>query len=324
MKKILIDVMGCDNPDAVINGLALAINSTEDVTLIACGDKLKIEEILKDKDFDRTRLEIIDAPEQITNNDKSVNAVLMKKNSSLIVSLNTLKNTADIPVMITAGSTGALIAGSILILGRNKPDDRATLITHFPTDKGGMAVLADCGANVDCGPEHLVKFAHYANDYVKKVYGVENPKIGLLSNGTEDSKGNSLTLATFKLLKEDTTLNFVGNMEAKTTISGNYDVVVADGFSGNVLLKSIEGTAVSIIKRAMACFKQNVKSESEMQTVKKAFAMLMSQLDFNSTGGAVLLGVRKPVIKAHGSANSDTIVHTVKQALHMIECGFAK
>ena len=324
MKKILIDVLGCDNPDAVIDGLALAINAVEDVTLIACGDKARIEERLKDKDFDRTRLEFIDAPDEITNNDKSVNAVLMKKHSSLIVSLNTLKNSKDIPVMITAGSTGALIAGSILILGRNKPDDRATLITHFPTDKGGMAVLADCGANVDCGPEHLLKFAHYANEYVKKVYGVENPKIGLMSNGTEDSKGNTLTLSAFKLLKEDTSLNFIGNMEAKTTISGDYDVIVSDGFSGNVLLKSIEGTAVSIVKRAMECFKQSIKSQEEMKTVKKAFGLLLSQLDFNSTGGSVLLGVKKPVIKAHGSANSDTVVHTVKQALHMIECGFAK
>ena len=178
MKKILIDVMGCDNPDAVIDGLALAINATKDIILIACGDKTRIENRLKDKEFDSSRLEIIDAPDEITNNDKSVNAVLMKKRSSLIVSLNTLKNTKDIPVMITAGSTGALIAGSILILGRNKPDDRATLVTHFPTDKGGMAVLADCGANVDCGPEHLLKFAQYANDYVKKVFfGVfENEK----------------------------------------------------------------------------------------------------------------------------------------------------
>lgn len=323
MKKILIDVMGCDNPDAVICGLADAINATNDVILIACGDKTRIENNLKDKEFDKDRLQIIDAPEEITNNDKSVNAVLMKKNSSLIVSLNTLKTTADIPVMITAGSTGALIAGSILILGRNKPDDRATLITHFPTDKGGMAVLADCGANVDCGPEHLLKFAQYANDYVKKVYAVDNPRIALLSNGTEDGKGSKLTQAAFKLL-EESSLNFVGNMEAKTTISGDCDVVVADGFSGNVLLKSIEGTAVSVIKRAMACFKQSIKSESEMKTVKQAFGMLMEQLDFNSTGGAVLLGVKKPVIKAHGSANSDTVVHTVKQALHMIDCGFAK
>ena len=159
MKKILIDVLGCDNPDELIDGIALAINGTENITLVACGDKQRIEQRLKDVEFDRSRLEIVDAPEEITNLDKSVNAVLMKKNSSLIKGLNMLKNREDIPVMITAGSTGALIAGSILILGRNKPDDRATLVTHFPTDKGTMGVLADCGANVDCGPDHLHKFA---------------------------------------------------------------------------------------------------------------------------------------------------------------------
>lgn len=324
MKKILIDVMGCDNPDEVIDGLAKALEEVKDVVLIACGDKSRIENRLADKNFDKSRLEIIDAREEITNNDKSVNAVLMKKNSSLIVSLNTLKNTADIPLMITAGSTGALIAGSILILGRNKSDDRATLVTHFPTDKGGMAVLADCGANVDCGPEHLLKFAHYANDYVKKVYGIVNPKIALLSNGTEEMKGNALTQNAFKLLRDDARLNFVGNVESKTTLSGDYDVIVSDGFSGNVLLKSIEGTALSIVKRAIDCFKKTVKSPDEMKTVKQAFELLLNQLDFNSTGGAVLLGVKKPIIKAHGSANSKTILSTVKQALHMIDCGFAK
>lgn len=324
MKKILIDTLGCDNPDAVIDGIALAINGTEDAVLVALGNKARIEERLKDATFDRSRLEIVDAPDEITNLDKSVNAVLMKKNSSLIKGLSLLKTCNDIPVMITAGSTGALIAGSILILGRNKPDDRATLVTHFPTDKGTMGVLADCGANVDCGPDHLHKFALYANDYVKKVYGIKEPAIALLSNGTEETKGSILTKDAYALLKDEVTINFIGNIEAKSILSGVCDVVVADGFAGNVALKCIEGTAKTVVMRALKCFKNAAKSEDDMKMVKKAFGELMTQLDFNSFGGSVLLGVKKPVIKAHGSANETTILSTVKQAIHMIDCGFAK
>jgi glycerol-3-phosphate acyltransferase PlsX len=168
--KIVIDVFGCDYPDEVIDGLAKAVNQTEDVTLIATGDKAYIEQRLKDVQFDRTRLEIIDAPEVITNNDVPINALRQKKNSSLVKALEQLRDNDEVPVMITAGSTGAMFAGAILVLGVNSLNERPTLVTALPTEKGNFVCIADCGANVDCKPNQLVKFGEYASKYMQKMY----------------------------------------------------------------------------------------------------------------------------------------------------------
>lgn len=321
--KILIDVFGCDNPDSVIVGLANAINQLPQVELIACGDASLIAERLSGIEFDRSRLEILDAPEIITNHEKPVYAVRTKKRSSLVVAYNALKGRDDIPIMISAGNTGAVIAGAVLLLGRDDREDRPTLITCLPNDKGGFTCLADCGANVDCRPEHYVQFARYANSYVKSVYGIENPKIALLSVGTEDEKGNGVTKEAFALLKQSE-LNFVGNMEAKSALTGDYDVIVADGFHGNVLLKTIEGTAKSLIRRTIDLIKKHADKDTDLTFVKRAFGELNGVIDFNSLGGAILLGAKKPIIKAHGSANSDTVVNTVKQALAILNSNLIK
>ena len=318
--KILIDVFGCDNPSAMIEGLAKAINEVEGVSLVAVGDKEYIEKTLDGKEFDRTRLEILDAKEIITNEDSPVEAIRQKKNSSLVVGYTALKNREDLPIMITAGNTGAVIAGAILVLGRESREDRPFLTTFLPNDKGSFTCLADCGANVDCRPEHLMTFAKYSVEYMSKVFKIDNPKVGLLSVGTEDKKGNVLTKSTFALLKESN-LNFCGNVEGKTVLSGDCDVIVSDGFDGNVLLKSIEGTAKSVIKRMVELLKKN-SNGADMTFVKKSIAELMQTLDFNSLGGAMLLGVKKPIVKAHGSANSDTVVNTVKQAINIVKSGF--
>lgn len=318
--KVLIDVFGCDSPDLIIRGLALAINRVDGVTLVACGDKEYILDKLKDEEFDRSRLEILDAKDVITNEDQPVVAIRSKTQSSMVVALNELKNNPEIPVMISGGNTGALIAGSILIVGRETIQDRPTLITLLPNDKGGMTCLVDCGANVDCLPEHLVQFAGYANKYVSKVYNIESPKVALLSVGTEDSKGNAQTKEAFGLLK-NSGLNFVGNVEARTVLSGDYDIVVADGFAGNILLKSIEGTTKTVIGRLMK-FIANRAGNTDTGFVKLALQDLMHTIDFNSFGGAIILGAKKPVIKAHGSANSETVVSTVKQALQMVKSSY--
>ena len=319
--KILIDVFGCDNPNAIIDGLAKAINQTEEVVLVAVGDKEYIENRLKKQNCDKSRLEIIDAKDAITNDDSPVVAIRQKKQSSLVVGYTALKNRADLPVMITAGNTGAVIAGAILVLGRECREDRPFLATFLPTDKGGFTCLADCGANADCRPEHLLTFAKYSSSYMEKVFGVKEPKVGLLSVGTEDKKGNAVTKEAFELFK-NSDLNFVGNMEAKTALSGEYDVIIADGFNGNVLLKAIEGTTKSVVSRIMTLIKKHAKKEDNTDFIKGAFGELMQTLDFNSLGGAMLLGVKKPIIKAHGSANADTVVNTVKQAMSIINSGF--
>ena len=321
--KIVIDVFGCDYPDQVIEGLAKAINQIDGVTLIATGDKAYIEQKLKDIDFDRSRLEIIDAPEVITNDDVPINALRQKKNSSIVKALNELRDNPEVPVMITAGSTGAMFAGAILVLGREGLDERPTLVTALPTEKGNYVCIADCGANVDCKPDQLVKFGEYASVYMQKMHGVENPKVALLSVGTEDKKGNLLTKEAFSLLKESN-LNFVGNIESKTAISGDVDVIVCDGFSGNVLLKGIEGVAKTVMKMVVTALKKNADANSDFTFVKKAFGELMQTFDFNSLAGSILLGAKKPIIKGHGSANADTVVNTVKQAIKMVERGYAR
>ena len=317
-KKILIDAFGADAPDLVIDGIAKAINAYSEVEIVAVGKREYIENRLIDQDFDRNRLEIIDAEEVVTNDDGPVESIRKKRNSSLYVGMTALKDRHDIGCMITAGNTGAVIAGSVLILGRETDNDRPTLVTLLPNDKGGITCLADCGANVDCKPHHLLKFAEYANDYAKGVLKIEEPKVALLSVGTEDKKGNMLTKETFKLLKESG-LNFIGNMEAKTALSGDVDVIVADGFYGNVLLKSIEGTAKSVLMRMLKLLKKNAGEKDDFTFVNKAVKELLQQLDFNSMGGAILLGVKKPIIKAHGSANSDTVINTVNQAISIIK-----
>ncbi len=313
-KKILIDAFGSDNPDDFILGIAKALREIDEVKLVVTGNKEYIENKLIGEDFDRERLEIVHAEQVVTNDDSPVEAIRKKRNSSLCVGLEELKNRDDIGCMISAGNTGAVIAGVVLLLGRASNQDRPTLLTILPNDKGGFTCLADCGANVDCKPHHLLKFGEYATEYCEKVLGVENPKVALLSVGTEDKKGNALTKEAFALLKESG-LNFVGNMEAKTALSGDVDVIVADGFWGNVLLKSVEGTAKSVSMRMYGLLKKHAKTDGDMKFVKQAMAELMSLLDFNSQGGAILLGAKKPIVKAHGSANANTVVNTVKQAI---------
>lgn len=241
----------------------------------------------------------------------------MKTDASLVRAYRTLRDTEDIPIMITAGNTGAVIAGSVLILGRQDRETQPTLVTFLPNERGGVTCLSDCGANVDCRPEQLLRFARFATEHMKGVYGIESPRVGLLSVGTEDEKGNHQTKEAFVKLKESE-LNFVGNIESKTALSGEVDVIVADGFAGNVLLKSIEGTAKTVVGMMLSLIKKHAPKDADISYLKSAVGELMTRIDFNSMGGAVILGARKPVIKAHGSANSTTVINTVKQAIRIV------
>lgn len=320
-EKVLIDLFGGDDTDAVIFGVAETLRRIPDVNLVVTGDEKYITEKLSGEEFDRSRLEIIDAPEVVTNYDSPMLAITKKKNSSLMVGVNALNDREDIKAMITAGSTGAVITGAIVVIGRSTPEHRPTLITLLPTEKGGYVCIADCGANIDCTAEQMFKFAKYGSAYMRKVYGIENPRVALLSVGTEDKKGNKRSLETFALLK-DSQLNFVGNMEGKTALSGDVDVIVCDGFAGNVLLKSIEGTAKMVAKKMVYLIKKHADGK-DVSFLNGALKEFMQQFDFNSLAGSVLVGIKKPIIKAHGSANSETVVNTVKQALAIIKGGFS-
>lgn len=314
--KIVIDAFGCDNPIAVINGIADAVNATKDIVIVAVGNEEIISSTLKDKTFDRARLEIVDARDVITNNDSPLEALRAKKDASMVRAYQIAKQDEDVIAFISGGNTGAVIVGAVLLLGKAQGVEMPALSTILPTIKGTHSCLVDCGASIDSRAVHLLRFAKLGSDYMKNTYGIESPRVALLSVGTEDKKGNTLTKETFALLKESD-LNFVGNMEAKTLLSGEADVIVTDGFAGNVALKSVEGVSQAVIKIFVDLIKKNAPEGTDLTFVRKAVGEFLSIYDFNSMGGAVLLGTKKPVVKMHGSANEKTVVSVVKQALKM-------
>lgn len=318
MKKIIVDVMGADKgPAELVCGAIKALNENEDLYLILSGDEKLISEALLNLTYDKKRLEILNASEVITNNDIPTNAIREKKDSSLIKAASYLKEKDDIVGMTSSGSTGAVLCASTLILGRINGVTRPSLSTMLPAENGKLVCLLDCGANVDCKPQMLLEFALMGSECMKTFENIESPRVALLSVGTEDKKGNELTKAAFALLKESS-LNFVGNMEARDVLSGKYDVIVCDGFVGNVILKNIEGTAKTILS-------QTAKSllsipNIDKGVISKALNDLIFEMDFNSRGGAIFLGVKKIVVKTHGCANSSTIYHAINQ-VYRLSCG---
>ncbi len=314
--KIIVDARGCDNPLDVARGVALASNETN-ANLVVYGDKNILLQLATEENCDLSKLEIVDAPEEITNFDSPVRAIVSKKNSSLVLALKRLLADDDCAALISAGNTGAVLCGATMILGKKEGIERPTLTTILPAKNDKWVCITDCGANIDCRAEQLAKFAEVASEYMAKTYKVE-PKVATLSIGSEDKKGNELSKATFALLKESN-LNFVGNVEANSVLNGDVDVVVCDGFVGNALLKNIEGTAKFVAEAYTKTLMANLPKDIDGSFIKKSLKQLMVNLDFTSMGGAVLLGTNKLVVKAHGAANSMTIVSCVKQALQALE-----
>ena len=321
--KIIIDCFGCDYPEKWTNGIAEAIRQNPEVTIIAVGDEEKILSYLTEETFDRSRLEIVDAKDVIINNESPADAIRHKRDASLVRAYKLLRDRDDIDAMISAGSTGAVLVGGIVILGTNDDIERPGLTKLMPCENGKMACLVDVGANVDSKPENLVQFARYAARYIKSLYGTEDPTVALLSVGTEDAKGNALTKETFSLMRESG-LNFVGNMEANTTLSGKYDVIVTDGFAGNVLVKTIEGVAPFIISIIANAIKKNAPAGTDLLYVKSAFGAFTKILSESSLSGAILLGLKKIVIKAHGNSDERSTPAAVAHAVKLIRGGYAK
>ena len=319
--RILIDCFGCDNPKEWTKGIADAINKIDGVEIIAVGDKDFIEDALKGETFDRGRLEIVHTTEIITNDDFPAEAIRKKRDSSLVRALKMLRDDDTIKAFISAGSTGAVLVGGIVIIGNCEGVERPGLSAFMPCDNGKTVCVADCGANMDCDAENLLDFARYGSSYIKSVYGIEKPAVALLSVGVEDKKGNNLSKEAFALLKESG-LNFVGNMEARDALSGKYDVIVTDGFPGNVLIKSYEGAAKTVSGMLAGYLMKNAPKDVDLTFIKKSFGELGMALDTSSTGGAVLLGLKKIVIKSHGNATAINTVNSVKQAKKMVEGGY--
>ena len=314
--KIVIDVFGADYPEEVVKGAVTAANLIEDITLVLTGDEEKIKVVINECGYTGNRIEIVHAPEIIDCNESPTMAIRRKTNSSLVAGLKLLKEDDDVIGMISAGSTGAVLAGGLFTIGRIKGVKRPALAPFLPTVTGGKTLLIDCGANVDCKPEYLQQFAIMGSIYVKAMLGIENPRVGLISNGVEDHKGNEQIHQTFELLKNTPEINFVGNMEARECFSGDYDVLVADGFTGNVALKTAEGT----INTFMSILKQEInggglRAKIGYLFLKKALKNIKKRLNYTDVGGSPFLGIEKILVKSHGSSKAKTIYSAVKQVI---------
>ena len=311
--KIIVDAMGGDNaPEAIVRGSVYARDRLGvDITFV--GRSEDIERCLGDTD--RKGIEIVDAREVVTMDDDPSTATRRKKDSSMTVALNMVKN-GEGDAMVSAGSTGALLTGATLIVKRVRGVRRAAMAPVLPSRENGL-MLIDCGANAECTPEYLLQFAYMGSFYAKRVMNIENPRVGLLNIGVEETKGGSLQHDTYKLLTEAAAqgrLNFVGNVEASTMLFGGVDVLVTDGFSGNIVLKTAEGVAKWLFTELKDVFKSSTKNMLAAAVVKKDVKGISNKIDPNLVGGTALLGISKPVIKAHGSSGDEAFFAAIRQA----------
>ncbi len=318
MIKVVVDGFGGDNaPVDVVKGVVDAINNKEDLHVVITGK----EEVLKSEfakyKYDATKVTILNADSVITNDDVPTSAIRTKRDSSLVVALDYARQNDDCVGMISAGSTGAVLTGAFMKIGRLKGIYRPALCPILPTRTGGMSAICDSGANVDCKPEYLEQFALMGSAYLKTL-GVENPKVALLNVGTEDHKGDQRTKETYeRLVALGDKINFVGNMEGRDILSGKYDVVVADGFSGNVLLKATEGACKNLLGMLKDGIKSSFWSKIGALFMTKTFKTLKTTMDYNKYGGAVLLGCKKLVVKGHGSSGATSITACIDQVYKM-------
>lgn len=311
--RIIVDAMGGDNaPEAIVRGSVYARDRLGvDIALV--GRREDIERCLGDTD--RKGIEIVDAREVVTMEDDPSTATRRKKDSSMTVALNMVKN-GEGDAMVSAGSTGALLTGATLIVKRVRGVRRAAMAPVLPSRENGL-MLIDCGANAECTPEYLLQFAYMGSFYAKRVMQIENPRVGLLNIGAEETKGGSLQHDTYRLLTEAAAqgrLNFVGNVEASTMLFGGVDVLVADGFSGNIVLKTAEGVAKWLFTELKDVFKSSKKNMLAAAVIKKDVKAVSNKIDPNRVGGTALLGISKPVIKAHGSSGDEAFFAAIRQA----------
>lgn len=319
--KIVVDAFGGDNaPREIIGGSITAVNLNDDIEITLVGKEKEIKEELSHFGYTGGRISIINADEVITCEEAPVNAIRTKTNSSLVVALDLLNNSDEYDAFVSAGSTGAVLSGALFRVGRIKGISRPALAPLLPNAKGGKTLLIDCGANVDSKPQFLLDFALMGTSYMETVCGIVKPKVALLNVGTEDQKGNELTHEAFELLKNNSKINFIGNMEARDALTGDVDVIVSDGFAGNVLLKSTEGTAMYILNSLKGEVKKSgLFGKLGALMMKKVFKSLKKTLDYKNVGGSPFLGVQKVVIKAHGSSDSKCFYSAIMQAKKMVE-----
>lgn len=310
--KIIVDCFGGDNaPSEILKGSALAVKEL-DIDIILTGDREKIENCAKENNISLERMEIEDCPDVITMEDDAKSVLKAKSNSSMAVGFRLL-NDGRGDAFVSAGNTGAIAVGATLITKRIKGIIRPAIASVMPSVTTPF-VLMDCGANAQCRSEMLCQFALLGSIYMEKIMGVKNPKVALANNGSESTKGTPLQIETYEKLSNGN-LNFVGNIEGRAIPFGEADVVVADGFSGNLILKTYEGTAKALMGSIKNIFTRNLRSKLAYLAIKDGIDDLKTQFDYKEYGGAVMLGVKKPVVKAHGSADARTFKNAIRQAV---------
>ncbi len=321
--RIIIDAMGGDNaPGEIVKG-AVRAKKELGVEIVLVGRAEEIRACLEKEGC--TDVEIVDAREVVTMEDDPSTATRRKKDSSMTVALNLLRDGKG-DVVVSAGSTGALLTGATLIVKRIKGIRRAAMAPVFPIGKYGT-MLIDCGANVECTPEYLLQFAYMGSFYAKKMMGCPNPRVGLLNVGTEDTKGGELQHQAFTLLKqagEEGRINFIGNVEGTGVFAGAADVVVTDGFTGNVMLKTMEGTVKFLMKSLKDVFYKSGKNKLAALVLKNDLADMKKSMDVNEVGGTAFIGISRPVIKAHGSSDATSFFAAVRQAVAVVNAGVAE
>ncbi len=318
MVKVAVDAMGGDNaPAEVIKGAVRAVNEDKRVSVVLVGKEQVILEQLQQYTYDKERITVVHAEEEITNEEAPVMAVRRKKDSSIVKAMTLVKNN-EADAFVSAGSTGAVLVGAQLIVGRLPGVERPPLAPLLPTAKG-VSLLIDCGANVDARSSHLVQFAKMGSVYMEHVIGIKNPRVAIVNIGAEEEKGNALVKETFPLLKNCNEINFIGSIEAREIPAGYADVVVCEAFVGNVILKLYEGMAKTLMGKIKEGMMSTLRSKIGALLVKPALKETLKDLDSSQFGGAPMLGLKGLVVKSHGNSKSDEIKNSILQCISFKE-----
>ncbi|MDW8492891.1 phosphate acyltransferase PlsX [Enterococcus lactis] len=316
--KIAVDTMGGDHaPQAIVEGVALAQQDFPEVEFLLYGKEAEIKKYLTNE----KNITIIHTDEKINSDDEPVKAIRRKKTASMVLAAQAVKN-GEADAIFSAGNTGALLAAGLFIVGRIKNIERPGLMSTLPVvgKEGAGFDMLDLGANAENKPEHLLQYGILGSFYARKVRGIGRPRVALLNNGTEATKGSEVTKKAYELLQNETSLNFIGNVEARELLNGVADVVVTDGFTGNAVLKSIEGTAMNMMDLLKsAILNEGIKGKMGAMLLKDGLRSLKSEMDYSKHGGAVLFGLKAPVIKTHGATGPDAVRYTIRQIHTMLE-----
>ncbi len=323
MKKIIVDMMGGDYaPAETVKGVAMAISELgENVEYILVGNKPKIEAAAKENEISLEGLRIVHTEEEITMEDDPLCVVRGKEGSSMSIALKMLKE-GEGDAVVSAGNTGALFTGANLIVRKVKGVKRPAIAALLPLQPPVM--LVDSGANVVATPDYLEQFAIFGSAYMKNIMGIESPRVGLLNNGVEEHKGTELQIETYKRLSANKNINFVGNVESNAVMQNACDVLVADGFTGNIFLKALEGLGKMMLKTLKGVFTKNAKTYMAAALIKGELGEIKKNFDSGELGGAPILGVNKPIIKAHGSSNAKAFKNAIRQALAFSETNMSE